>query len=140
MATASKGGNCTATGGKLRSTSEEKLETVFDEAPAEMDEMTRTFIDQVVQDKGAHVLSEINSRIRSMLDRAPSDASVQLQMRKERDGYMGLLKVQSQQRKFVGAKVDQRFSKVIDDIFSQVRSQIEEWRSGRDVFSPDPTV
>lgn len=76
-------------------------------------------------------MHEINRRLQGVLEAAPSDATVELEVMRYRGGYKGLIKVYSQQHRFVGAKRSPRFQELIDAIFHEVKSQIKEWKRTR---------
>lgn len=102
---------------------------------AEIDEETR----KELSDAGHETVREINNRIQGVLDSAPSDASVSLTIRQSKDGYKGVLKILSKQRKFIGGGADKRFSVVLDRIFEEVRQQIDDWKKRRFAGSSNGT-
>lgn len=96
-------------------------------AVASMDDHTH----EAVSAYGDETMRTINERIRDLLDEAPSDASAELLVRKGTGGYKGMLKIYSQQRKFVGGAQSERFLDVVDEIFREVREQIDDWKRDR---------
>ena len=78
-------------------------------------------------------MSEINRRLQSVVDEAPSDSVVELEVMKEPRGYKALLKVYSSQARFVGGSRAGKFNDVIDDIFSEVRAQLHDWKGRRNL-------
>ena len=92
-----------------------------------MDPLTR----KTVRESDTDAMTAINSRIRDVLDHAPSDATAELEIRKDKAGFQGLLKVFSRQRKFIGGNRAKTFSDVIDKVFEEVWSQISDWKSER---------
>lgn len=77
-------------------------------------------------------VEEINSRIRRLLEHAPSDSSAEIEMRKGAEGFQGLLRVSSCQGKFIGGARGRKFAEVIEEIFRQVEAQIDLWRGRRE--------
>lgn len=85
-----------------------------------------------LSDGGEEAMREVNSRIRELLEFAPSDATAELEIQRDRNGFQGLLRVFSQQRRFVGGSRDKDFSELIDRIFEEVWNQISEWKKERE--------
>lgn len=88
---------------------------------------------QEIVSRGEHTMREINDRIRSLIDCAPSDAGAELVVHKTPVGYKGLLKIHSRHRRFVGGDSGPEFQEVLDRIFEEVREQIEDWKRDRDL-------
>lgn len=99
----------------------------YDGLRAQIDERTKAEISE----RGDQVVRDINEQLQRVLDRAPSDASATLLIRKVQDGYKGLLKIYSRQRRFVGGSVDHYLPTVVASIFEEVREQIEDWKRTR---------
>jgi len=93
-----------------------------------MDEQTR----DALSHGGEEAMREINARIRELLEFAPSDATAELEIRRDRHGFQGLLRIFSQQRRFVGGCRHKVFSEMIDHIFEEVWNQISEWKKERE--------
>ncbi len=103
----------------------------------QIDDETREALREIEEAQGGDAMKVINDRIRSVLEEAPSDSTAELLVRRTRDGYKGLLKVYSQQRKFVGGQTVGKFADLIEQLFSEVHEQIEDWKRGR-FNSPQP--
>jgi hypothetical protein len=111
----------------------------FDGMVAHIDELTRSCVVKNESiDGGEDAMREIKGKMLSILEGAPSDASISLFLREGRDGYDGLLKIFSNQRQFVAARVDRRVTSVLNGIFEDLTAQLEDWRRGRDFSAPDP--
>ncbi|MES2857207.1 MAG: hypothetical protein V4692_15165 [Bdellovibrionota bacterium] len=82
-------------------------------------------------------MAEINQRLQSILDRAPSDASAELSIQKSEDGYHGLLNVYSIHRHFSGGYDGSRLRDVIDRVVSEVYEQINDWKRSRVIEAGD---
>jgi hypothetical protein len=78
-------------------------------------------------------MSEINSRLERMLDKAPSDSSVNLLVRKTRDGYKAFLKLRSTNTRFTGFIRGNRLIDVVERVIKDVRTQIDDWKLSRTV-------
>jgi hypothetical protein len=76
-------------------------------------------------------MRDINRRLQSVIDEAPSDAVVELEVMREREGYKAMLKIFSSQARFVGGSRAGQFAEVIDEIFTEVRSQLHDWKDQR---------
>jgi len=98
-----------------------------------IDERTRLALEG-----GEETMREINARIRQLLEFAPSDSTAELEIRKDQHGFQGLLRVFSQQRRFVGGCRHKVFSEMIERVFEEVWTQIEQWKKEREaVFERD---
>ncbi|HVK62740.1 MAG TPA: hypothetical protein VM432_14375 [Bdellovibrionales bacterium] len=80
---------------------------------------------------------EINQRLQTILDRAPSDASAELSIRRTDDGYRGLLNVYSLHRHFSGGFKGARLREVIDRVVADVFEQINDWKRSRVIEAGD---
>ncbi len=76
-------------------------------------------------------MTDINSRIEHVLDKAPSDSTANLLLRKTKDGYRAFLKVRSAQGKFAGFIRGRNLIETVDRVVSQVRKQIDDWKEQR---------
>lgn len=94
-----------------------------------MDARTR----KTLRGGGVEAMQKINAKIRQILEKAPSDATAELEVGRDQDGFHGLLKIVSQQRKFVGGGRGKVFADVIDQIFAEVWKQISSWKKERDI-------
>lgn len=88
-------------------------------------------INQSHEPTPSHIAIDIDRRLQHLLDKAPSDASSQFIVRKTRSGYKGILRITSLQHKFVSGHINRQFNKLIDQLFNDIRGQIEEWKSKR---------
>lgn len=102
---------------------------------AETDEITRAELDG----HGGCIINEMNERLEEIMDRAPSDSSAELHVRKSESGYKGTLKVNSQQRRFVGGGSGPDIMDVFEKVVDEVQDQISEWSKGRNVTADDIT-
>ncbi len=76
-------------------------------------------------------LREINEKVREVMEEAPSDASVQLVLRRVGRGFKGLLKVYSSQQKFARGARGTGLGEVVNHLFGDVREQIRAWKQAR---------
>lgn len=84
-------------------------------------------------------MTEINYKIEHVLDKAPSDATANLILKKTRDGgYRAFFKVRSAQAKFAGFIRGNSLIDVVDKVVKQVRTQIDDWKQSRQLA--DETV
>lgn len=90
--------------------------------------------DFAVAEKGLdakETMSDINSRIEHVLDKAPSDSTANLLLKKSKDGYRAFFKVRSAQGKFVGFIRGRNLIETVDRVVNQVRKQIDDWKENR---------
>ena len=79
-------------------------------------------------------MTDINSRLEHMLDKAPSDSSANLLVKKTRDGsYKAFLRIRSANRRFAGFIRGSKAIDVVERVIKDVRGQIDEWKSNRDL-------
>ena len=76
-------------------------------------------------------MSEINSRIERMLDKAPSDSTANLLVRKTKDGYKAFLRIRSANSRFTGFIRGRKLIDVVERVIKDVRGQIDDWKSNR---------
>ena len=74
---------------------------------------------------------EINARLERMLDKAPSDSTANLLVRKTANGYKAFLRVRSSNRGFKSFITGQRLRDVVERVVLEVRSQIDGWKESR---------
>jgi hypothetical protein len=82
-------------------------------------------------------IQNINRQLQEVLEAAPSDASAELVVQKDTDGYRSLLKIHSLQRRFVTGAHGHLFTEVIEHVLAQVRRQITQWSQERLVLTGD---
>ena len=80
---------------------------------------------------GVAAMSEINSRLERILDKAPSDSSANLLLRKTKDGYKAFFRVRSAQQRFAGFISGRRLIDVVERVMKDVRGQIDDWKETR---------
>lgn len=78
-----------------------------------------------------HEIAEMKSQLEGLMERAPSDASATLIIRKEGSGYQGLLKIRSLRNKFVSACRAPNFKQLVDTIMRDTKRQIDDWKKER---------
>jgi hypothetical protein len=76
-------------------------------------------------------MSEINSRLERVLDKAPSDSTANLLVRKTKDGYRAFLKIRSANQRFAGSMSGRRLIDVVERVIKDVRGQIDDWKQHR---------
>lgn len=76
-------------------------------------------------------MSEINTRLERMLDKAPSDSTVNLLVRKTKDGYKAFLRIRSANRRFAGFIRGRGLIDTVERVIKDVRTQIDDWKSNR---------
>lgn len=94
----------------------------------DIDQNSRAFMEE----RGSHTQQEINERLSRLLDQAPSDATGELEIRKNAKGYQALLKIFSRQGKFIGGSRGSKLTEVVERIFEEVHDQIKAWKRERD--------
>lgn len=85
------------------------------------------------KDEAARELHELNEFIEGFLERAPSDANAEVRIQRTADGsYDATIDVHSSHRSF-GPKqqVGTKFRDVVENLFNDMRDEIEEWKSKR---------
>lgn len=73
----------------------------------------------------------IRHRLRWLMDRAPSDATATFFIKPFRDGYKGLLKIHSAQRRFVADGEANTLGELMDSISDEIKQQLRTWKQGR---------
>jgi hypothetical protein len=76
-------------------------------------------------------MSEINSRLERMLDKAPSDSTANLLVRKTNDGYKAFLRIRSANSRFTGFIRGAHLIDVVERVIKDVRGQIDNWKISR---------
>lgn len=76
-------------------------------------------------------MTAINSRLELMLDKAPSDSSANLLVRKTKDGYKAFLRIRSVNSRFASFIFGAGLIDVVEKVILDVRSQIERWKQTR---------
>jgi hypothetical protein len=80
--------------------------------------------------EGTHNVS-IRHRLRWLMDKAPSDATATFFIKPVKNGFKGLLKIHSTQRRFVAGGEASSLSELMDRISSEIRGQLHNWRQVR---------
>jgi hypothetical protein len=83
---------------------------------------------------------ELEMQLRRIMEQAPSDAFAEFMVVRSGEGYKGYLKIYSRQRKFVGGCAGERLRDVVDNIFGEIRGQIDSWRRERFTETTDTTL
>ena len=73
----------------------------------------------------------IRHRLRWLMDKAPSDATAVFHIKPSAEGYKGLLKIHSAQRRFVAGGEASSLSELMDRITTEIKTQFRTWRKGR---------
>lgn len=76
-------------------------------------------------------VADMKARLSGLLDKAPSDSTATLLIRKDRQGYQGLLKIRSLRSKFVSACRSPNFKQMVDTIMRDTKRQIDDWKKQR---------
>lgn len=84
---------------------------------------------------GVTAVQELDRRMKALMEKAPSDATSQLVIRKSKEGYKGLLKITSLQGKFVAGQVHRCFTQMMNELFAEARAQIDQWKRHRFIDS-----
>ncbi len=82
---------------------------------------------------GVTEMSEINARLERVLDKAPSDSTANLLLKKTSDGYKAFFKLRSTQSQFSGFIKGACLVDVVERVFREVRLQIDDWKETRHV-------
>lgn len=83
------------------------------------------------ESESANDMSEINARLERLLEKAPSDSSANLLLRKTKTGYKALLRVRSAHQKFNGFISGRRLIDVVERVLRDVKTQIDDWKDKR---------
>lgn len=78
--------------------------------------------------KGIH---EINAKLERVLDKAPSDSTANLLVRKTKDGYKAFLRIRSTNQRFKSFMSGRRLRDVVERAIKDVRHQIDDWKNTR---------
>ncbi|MCM2280960.1 MAG: hypothetical protein NDI61_03840 [Bdellovibrionaceae bacterium] len=79
-----------------------------------------------------HELShEDRSRIRWLMEAAPSDASAEFFVKKSETGFKAILKIQSRELRIVAGGTAPTLEQVIDQIDHDTTQQLSQWRKSR---------
>lgn len=76
-------------------------------------------------------INEINSRLERVLDKAPSDSTANLLVRRTKTGYKAFLRIRSVSRKFKSFVSGRRLMDVVERAIRDVRNQIDDWKENR---------
>lgn len=76
-------------------------------------------------------MTEINYHLERVLDKAPSDSTANLLVRKTKDGFKAFLHIRSANQKFKSFISGRRLMDVVEHTIRDVRSQIDDWKSRR---------
>lgn len=83
-----------------------------------------------------NAMSEINSRLERMLDKAPSDSTANLLVRRTRDGgYKAFLRIRSVNQRFKAFISGKQLRDVVERVIKDVRGQIDEWKENRELIN-----
>ena len=82
---------------------------------------------------GVTEMSDINVRLERVLDKAPSDSTANLLLKKTSDGYKAFFKLRSTQNQFSGFIKGKSLVDVVERVFHEVRQQIDDWKETRHV-------
>jgi hypothetical protein len=75
--------------------------------------------------------STYNNELQSLMDKAPSDASVCSKIAKNKNAYVGTLNVFSEQGTFEAKAVDKNPDHLAFNLLDQVYKQIKNWKRHR---------
>jgi hypothetical protein len=85
----------------------------------------------------AKTIREINNRLREVVEKAPSDASVQFILRRvsvgAKMGFKGLLRIRSSHNRFVSGASGEKLFEVVNTILNEVSGQIRGWKRTREL-------
>jgi hypothetical protein len=84
-----------------------------------------------LDNENQHEVAEMKARLSGLLEKAPSDASATLLIRKDGNDYQALLKIRSLHNKFVSACRSSDFKQMVDTIIRDTKRQIDEWKKER---------
>lgn len=84
-----------------------------------------------IENENQQDIAEMKARLAHLLERAPSDATATLLIRKDGDQYQALFRVRSLRSKFVSACRASNFKQVVDSIIRDTKRQIDEWKKQR---------
>jgi hypothetical protein len=84
-----------------------------------------------LENENQQEIADMKARLSGLMEKAPSDASATLLIRKDGNNYSGLLKIRSLHNKFVSACRAPDLTKMIDSIIRDTKRQIDEWKKER---------
>ncbi len=84
-----------------------------------------------LENENQHDVVEMTARLTGLLEKAPSDSSATLLIRKDGNDYQGLLKIRSVHNKFVSACRSSNFKQLVESIIRDTRLQLEQWKRER---------
>jgi hypothetical protein len=97
-----------------------------------IDEITNELIVEASGDPtGCQSARMMGAHIERLMDAAPSDASMLFQLRREPQGYLGVLKIYSATREFSAKAMDPNCEQVISAVFSSAEEQLMDWKRSR---------
>lgn len=73
----------------------------------------------------------LRHRLRWLMDKAPSDATASFFIKPVGQGYKGLLKIHSAQRRFIAGCEAASLSELMDRISEEIKEQLASWREVR---------
>lgn len=76
-------------------------------------------------------VADMKARLSGLLEKAPSDSSATLLIRKDGNDYQALLKIRSIHNKFVSACRCSDFRQLIDSLVNDTKRQIDDWKRER---------
>jgi hypothetical protein len=78
-------------------------------------------------------ITAINSHLERVLDKAPSDSTANLLVRKTANGFKAFLRIRSTNRKFKSFISGRRLTEVVEHAIRDVRAQIDAWKETREL-------
>ena len=84
-----------------------------------------------LENENQHDVVEMTARLTGLLEKAPSDSSATLLIRKDGNDYQGLLKIRSVHNKFVSACRSSNFKQLVESIIRDTRLQLDQWKRER---------
>lgn len=76
-------------------------------------------------------MSGINAQLERLLDKAPSDSTANLLLKKTKGGYKAFFRIRSAQNRFKGFISGRRLVDVVERVMRDVKSQIDQWKETR---------
>ncbi len=70
-------------------------------------------------------------KLNYLLDRAPSDSSLDFSFQKAKETYEGFIQITSSQRKFLAKAAQSDPAALLADLFEQIKGQIAVWNAQR---------
>ena len=87
--------------------------------------------EDVSAEEQAQLEPELQRRLDSLMESAPSDATARFLLKRIHGGYIGLLKIASQQGRFTARSASGRVGDTIEAAFRDLRGQLDSWRKNR---------